>query len=316
MAFSGGPDSSALLHALHELAPVLRLSLVAAHVDHRQRPGSEKDLVYCRRVAARLGLPVLTETLPGGRMSEAELRDHRYACLSRAAAMVGASGIAVGHTRDDRAETFLLNLVRGSGSRGLGSMRVEALHHDARIVRPMLEASRAEVLSFLEAGGWRHVVDASNADRRIDRNRIRHELLPLIETIRPGATAAIARAAEVLSQEADYLRRIARRAMSRRDGAPQPIPPRLHAAAARVLAREVIAEGGLVADVGLDTIDEVLRAARATRKDGVVRHLPLRGSRVVEVTRAGIRIVRGFRGRPGAAAPGQKKSTTREKSIS
>src|SRR6185503_18901729 len=125
-------------------------------------------------------------------------RRERYAFLRRVKDATGASAIAVAHTRDDQAETVLLRLLRGAGRTGLAAMRPRS----AGLVRPMLGVSRQQVMAHLRARGldWRE--DPTNADTRLLRNRVRHELLPLLEArFNPAARRTLARAATVLAAE-------------------------------------------------------------------------------------------------------------------
>jgi tRNA(Ile)-lysidine synthase len=223
VGLSGGPDSVALADALARLAPARRLRVVAAHLDHGLRPGSAEDARFCAELAARLGLAFRSSTAHvrarrrGGGL-EAAGREARYAFLRATARDEGALAIAVAHTRDDQAETVLLRLLRGSGSRGLAAMRPRA----GDLIRPLLGVSRSEVMSYLAARAlpWRE--DPSNADPAFLRNRVRHELLPYLELrFNRGVRGALARTGSILADEADALAGDARgllAAIGRRDG--------------------------------------------------------------------------------------------------
>src|SRR5947199_289960 len=152
VAVSGGPDSTALLAALAELAPGHGLRLTAAHVDHGLRGvegAAEADAVAA--LAARLGVPFVGQSVavPAGPDLEARARRARYRALARVAAEVGAGRIVTGHTQDDQVETVLLRLLRGAGRRGLGAMRPAR----GRLLRPLLAATRADVRRFLGERG-------------------------------------------------------------------------------------------------------------------------------------------------------------------
>lgn len=205
VAVSGGADSVALVLALAELGRA-RWRLAVAHVRHGLRgAASEEDAAFVARLAAELDLPFvdLDGQIADGPGLEERARERRYEALLGAAARGRYRRIALGHTRDDQAETLLHRLVRGSGRHGLGAMR--AVRADG-VVRPLLGSTRESVLTFLRERGrtWRE--DASNLDRRHARNRIRHLVLPLIEReLEPRAREALARAAEILGEEDEWL---------------------------------------------------------------------------------------------------------------
>jgi tRNA(Ile)-lysidine synthase len=219
-AVSGGSDSVAMLFLLRELAEAGEITLVGlAHLHHRIRPDADDDEAFCRALGTRLGLPVeVGETdVPAlareRRCSiEAAGRTARYRFLEHAAERTGAGHVAVAHTRDDQAETVLLRVMRGSGSRGLRGI----LPMRGRIVRPLLECSRAALQAYLAAQGepWRE--DASNAELATPRNRVRHELLPYIRAhFTPGIDVVLARTAEVAREEEAFMAGLADEAFRR-----------------------------------------------------------------------------------------------------
>ncbi len=205
VAVSGGPDSTALLAALAELAPRRGLRLTAAHVDHGLR-GAE-GAAEAERVAAlatRLGVPFVRRAVPvsAGPDLEARARRARYQALARLAGEVGARRIVTGHTQDDQLETLLLRLLRGAGRRGLGAMRPAR----GRLLRPLLAATRADVRRFLAERGHGFAVDRTNADLRHGRNRVRRLLVPLLRAeFNPRLGPALAALAERLRDEDDFL---------------------------------------------------------------------------------------------------------------
>ncbi|HEX2031645.1 MAG TPA: tRNA lysidine(34) synthetase TilS [Actinomycetota bacterium] len=212
VACSGGPDSVCLLHALSLVRRLLRVRLAVFHFDHRLRPGSADDAAYVARQAERLGLPCLlrrADDAPGpGQSVEAWARLARYAALTSAATDAGADRAALGHTLDDQAETVLLGLVRGGGLEAVAAMApvaaVPPLGFPA--VRPLLETSRADVLAFCRALRLRPREDPTNRDRRFLRNRIRHDVLPVLEErLDRGVKATLARTAANVRADADHL---------------------------------------------------------------------------------------------------------------
>ena len=209
VALSGGPDSVALLHVLLELQAQGALSVAGAgHFNHRLRAGADEDERFCRELARELGVPlevgsgdVRAAARAERRSIEDAARRARYAFLEAAADRLGAYAIAVGHSRDDQAETFLLRLLRGAGPRGLASIRPRA----GRVVRPLLEMSRGEVRTYAAQRGLRFREDETNADVSVPRNRVRHELLPLLTRFSPSAVEVLARSAETAREDEEFL---------------------------------------------------------------------------------------------------------------
>jgi tRNA(Ile)-lysidine synthase len=207
VAVSGGADSVALLSLLHALAPAWRLRLHVLHVDHGLRPESAFDADRVRVLGARLGVPVAVERVQIGPGSvEAAARTARYAALQAWADRLGAARIAVGHTADDQAETVLMRVLTGAGVRGLAGIPAVG----GRVIRPLIELRRQALREALTSEGLEWVEDPSNRDPKFLRNRIRHELLPLLaasyDTDVVPALAGVARLArehvEALDQAA------------------------------------------------------------------------------------------------------------------
>jgi tRNA(Ile)-lysidine synthase len=199
VAVSAGPDSTALLAALAALRGVGALGeLFAAHVDHGLRAGSLDDGECARRTCGALSVPFASVrvAVPRGNV-QAQARAVRYAALRARADEVGAGRIATGHTRTDQAETVLLRLLRGAGARGLAGIPPRR----GALIRPLIDRSRAEVLAYLADAGlaWRE--DPSNATPRFARNRIRHQLVPVLERLAPAAERALARSADLLRSD-------------------------------------------------------------------------------------------------------------------
>jgi tRNA(Ile)-lysidine synthase len=215
VAVSGGADSSALAAALAALRDGGELSAVsAAHVDHGLRPESALDAEAAERLCRALGLPFvsLRVKVPPGNV-QAQARQERYRALRGEARRSGATRIATGHTRSDQAETVLLRLLRGAGSRGLSGIPPRR----GILVRPLIDRSRAEVLGFLADLGlsWRE--DPTNATPRYARNRVRHQLMPVLERLAPAAERSLARAADLLRADERALLARARRLASGSD---------------------------------------------------------------------------------------------------
>ncbi len=219
VAVSGGIDSIVLLHLLYELREELGISLAVAHLDHRIRgEEAQADAEFVAGEARRLGLPLILEARDVPTYAEERdlsleeaAREVRYRFLEEAAAKVGAAKIALGHHRDDLVETLLLNLIRGAGLSGLRGMAPVR----GRLIRPLIDCSRAEILAFAHERGLSYCQDRTNLERRFLRNRVRLELLPLLEGYRPGVAARLARTAQILSEAASYLEKLAEERLER-----------------------------------------------------------------------------------------------------
>lgn len=180
VAVSGGPDSLCLLDALFLLSQKYDFALHVVHVNYSLRgkdSALDEALVKKQSAAYGLALTVLHPRKTSSTNLEEKLRDIRYQFFERVRAQKKATLIAVAHHRDDQAETFLLRLFRGSGMRGLSAMRPK----NGVVVRPLIDMSRKDILHYLEERSIPYRLDKSNADPRFLRNRLRNDLIPLIE---------------------------------------------------------------------------------------------------------------------------------------
>jgi tRNA(Ile)-lysidine synthase len=201
VAASGGPDSTALLAALAEVAPGRGFKLTAVYLDHGLR-GDEgaRDGERVAALAARLGIPSVSRCIavtPGANL-ESRAREARYRMLGEVASEIGATRIVTGHTQDDQVETLLLRLLRGAGRRGLGGMRPVR----GRLYRPLLGTTRADVRRFLADRNLEFALDRTNADLHHARNRVRRLLLPFLEAeFNPRLRPALASLASRMRDE-------------------------------------------------------------------------------------------------------------------
>jgi tRNA(Ile)-lysidine synthase len=217
-ALSGGPDSVALTDALLKAARKPGIRVVAAHLDHTLRRDSREDAQFCEEFCDRLKLPLRSgraQTSPramrDGGLEEAA-RLIRYSFLRRVAREENASAIVLGHTLDDQAETVLMRLVRGSGALGLSAMKP----WDGELLRPLLETRRAAVLAHLSAHRLPYRSDPTNDDTTFLRNRVRHDLIPLLEKrFNPNIAEALGRTARTLAEENSALREVAAQLLDR-----------------------------------------------------------------------------------------------------
>jgi tRNA(Ile)-lysidine synthase len=293
VAVSGGPDSTALLVALVELASSRGLTVTAAHVDHGLRGmESADDAARVAELAGRVGVPFVSRAValtPGSNL-EARARRARYRALAAMAAAARATRIVTGHTQDDQVETLFLRLLRGSGRRGLGGMRPVR----GPLFRPLLAVTRHDVRRFLAERSLPFAVDRTNADLRHARNRIRRLVVPFLRAeFNPRLDASLGALAERLRDEDDFLEAAATAcaAVLTRDGA-------LQIAVAdepRALARRIVRtwlERDARRGVGAFHVERVLRLAAGGRPGTVAVPGPAR------VVREGDLLVR----RPGRAA--------------
>ncbi len=219
VAVSGGADSVALLHALHACSGRQRLSLHVAHLDHALRPESPEDAAFVRALAGRWRLPVTIARWPVAERCEREgwsledgARRLRYQFLQEVAKAHSAGVIALAHTADDQAETVLMRLVRGTGLLGLSAIPAKRRLQEVWLVRPLLGVWRYQLLAYLDNAGLVYREDASNRDLSFLRNRVRHELLPLLErACNPNIKAALTQLAEQSADDYAYLQAAARR---------------------------------------------------------------------------------------------------------
>jgi tRNA(Ile)-lysidine synthase len=208
VAYSGGPDSTALLHALASLPDARARGLRALHVDHGLHADSAAWARHCERFCATLAVPcevlrVRVDTVTGMGV-EAAARDARYTAL--AAQLQDGEYLLLGHHRDDQAETVLLKLLRGAGPDGLGGMRALRPFGRGQLWRPLLVLSRQQLRDYLQSHRLDGIDDPSNADTRLARNHLRHEILPRLLRHWPQAVDSIVHSAALSRDAADALR--------------------------------------------------------------------------------------------------------------
>lgn len=226
---SGGPDSIALLHVLHQAAPRWDLHLAVAHLNHGLRgDASDRDEDFVAERARELNLQCFSKKITSDQMKaaagqgpEAASRRLRYRFFARTAQQESFDLVALGHQADDNAEQVLMGLVRGSGPSGLSGIPAKRRENQKTyaftIVRPLLEIRRSEILTYLDRIGASYMVDATNTDQRFLRNRIRHHLMPLLEReFNPDIVGGLNRLAGILQSEKDWLSGIIDQALHHR----------------------------------------------------------------------------------------------------
>jgi tRNA(Ile)-lysidine synthase len=211
---SGGADSTALLLLLKEMSDTLGCVLSAAHLNHCLRGGeSEGDERFVRELAERLGVPCFVERADVSQIArqsrtnpEAQARQLRLRFFDSLIEAGRADVVALAHTADDQAETLLQRLLRGAGTRGLSGIHpvIEDPAGRRKLIRPLLRARRAAVRQWLEERAERWREDSSNQDLRRVRNRIRHQLLPLLEQFNPRIVETLAHTAALAREEEGF----------------------------------------------------------------------------------------------------------------
>ena len=299
-AVSGGPDSTAMLHALVILKERLEIGEIGvAHMNHGLRgEAADRDAAFVEELARKDGLAFFLEktsasylAAENGLCLEEAGRDARYRFFHRICAEHGFSRVAVAHTADDNAETVMMFLLRGAAGTGLSG--IPAIR--GNIVRPLLEATRKDVLDFLREQNLPFVTDESNSDPSFLRNRIRNELLPLLEKdYNPAVIAALNRLADVMGAEESFWEDFIARRMTLMGVSPKDAEISLpvaelkaeHPAVRRRLVRAAVERvKGDLRKIGLVHVEDVL-----SLKTGKTAHLP--GGVVAKRTRESLVISR------------------------
>ena len=210
VGFSGGPDSVALLHILHGLQEEFKFKLAAVYIDHKLRPrAAKREARFCKEFCLNYLIPFSSEEINIPDLSqkhkagiEETARAYRYKTLERIAGEKNYTRIAVGHHRDDRAETVLFNMLRGSGRMGIAGMPPRR----GKIIRPLYDISRLEIADYLEEHGLKYMIDRSNLSRQFTRNRIRRKIIPVLKReVTEAAVENIIRFSEIIADEERFL---------------------------------------------------------------------------------------------------------------
>ena len=218
---SGGPDSVALLHALFVLRHELGLSLHVAHFNHNWRKSAAMDERFVRRLAGQWGLPCACGRMPGRFARAATAREERGRAqrlrfFQRLAKKINARAIMLGHTQDDLVETVLMHILRGSGLQGMRGMLPHRRIQGAYLIRPLLGVRKKDILAYLQRNGIRYRQDPTNRQDHFLRNRIRLELLPLLEKrYNPGIRGTLSNMADTAGLDYDYLEEQAKKIFGR-----------------------------------------------------------------------------------------------------
>jgi len=248
-AISGGADSVAMLHAFH----ALDIPVTVAHLNHRLRgTESDADESFVQLLSDELGCPFVSDkanvrelSATSGLSIEMAARRARHDFFSG----FGDATIALAHHADDQVETFLLRLARGAGPEGLGGMPFVQSLQGMRIIRPMLEIHRSEVVLWLEENEWAWREDASNQDEQYLRNRVRHAVLPLLENeLNPNIRHTILRTMDILREENGWMENLLGDAA---------FDPALPLAAKRRMLRRWLFDHG-ASEAGYDAVEQII----------------------------------------------------------
>jgi tRNA(Ile)-lysidine synthase len=211
VAYSGGCDSTVLLHALAALRDQLPVELRALHVNHNLHEAAPTWAAHCHAVCEALAIPLYEVNVDArgtkGESPEAAARAARYRIFSDV--LAAGDGLLLAHHRDDQAETLLLQLLRGSGPRGLAAMPSHRPQGAGWLGRPLLAFSRQALCQYAEAEGLHWIDDPSNFDTEFDRNYLRQRVMPLLRERWPAGTSTLARAAGLQVEAAELLHQFA-----------------------------------------------------------------------------------------------------------
>ena len=291
VAVSGGPDSVALLHALLAVHDTLGVRLEVAHLDHSLRgTEGEADAEFVSELSKRQGLTLHRRrvNIPAlwkdeGGSIEAVARRERYAFLEEARAVAGARWIVTGHNANDQVETFLMNLLRGAGPRGMGAMmRVGP----GSMCRPLLGTWRAEILEYLEALGEPYCNDSTNQDLSRTRNWVRHRLVPFLEReMGVPVLEIVARESQIMNELDGYMTQEAERLLKTALLGDASVPSdtlrmdvaklrELHPALSRAVLRSALQDAaGRLQEISWTHVDAILDLVKREDGSGSL-HLP------------------------------------------
>ncbi|HUV14216.1 MAG TPA: tRNA lysidine(34) synthetase TilS [Acidobacteriota bacterium] len=294
VAVSGGADSVALLKVLVDLRETLGHEVFAAHVNHQLRGAdADADEAFVGELCDAMGVPLEIRQAAGlqsedGGNLENEARKARYAFLAEIADVRGAA-IATAHTLNDQAETFLMKLLRGAGPAGLSGILVQRSHtpgatdeaKEVRVIRPLIEVSRSEIVEYLAHHELQFREDATNAETTYDRNWVRHNLIPLLEgRLNPQLVPVLARSAGLFAEVDAFLQQEAEKVLevvARRETRDVLIPAEALGRLSPILAKQVIRSSirevkGDLEGISQQHVDDVM--SLLTKTSGRQVHLP------------------------------------------
>ena len=312
VGFSGGRDSVALLKALCVLrdkrnSPIE--DILAVHVHHALSPNANKWARFCRQTAEALGVNFkVAYVRVKSKGVEAAARKARYEAIFKAAEAFDSHMVMTAHHQDDRLETFLIQWMRGAGVDGLATFPVARSVGAVKLVRPLMRLPRELLERYLELNNLTWVEDESNADTAYLRNAIRHEVLPVMETIRPGFKEAAARSVELIAQSAQVLKEVAHEDLQRIQDADRALS--IDALLKLSDSRQALVLRAWIESFGLllpskAKLDEALKQTRLTHND---TKLAIKVGTNLEIRRHGAKLVM-------RETAGQKKDRTQFETL-
>ncbi|NQV13740.1 MAG: tRNA lysidine(34) synthetase TilS [Parcubacteria group bacterium] len=286
---SGGPDSVCLLYFLSELQAELDLNLVVAHVNYGLRgEESDRDEIFVKKLAGKYNLPCKILHPPADQKKstnlEANLRDIRYKFFQDLRTKEKADKIAVAHNRDDQAETILMFFLRGSGLKGLSGMD----YQQGKIIRPLLDCSRQDILAYLKANKLDYHEDKTNQDTKYTRNKIRHELIPYLEKeYNSNLRETLTQASRITRDEHQLINELVKKslqslAQKNKDAITMPLADflKLKKALQRGILRHIFTQLlGDTKDISALDLEETLRMLKESRPSS---HRDVKGLRIAK----------------------------------
>ncbi|MGB9878268.1 MAG: tRNA lysidine(34) synthetase TilS [bacterium] len=275
VAVSGGPDSICLLHLLLRIAPEMKLRLSVAHLNHMLREEAIFEEEFVRELARKYSLAFYSERInvpqliKKGETLEEGARRIRYDFFRRASEKLSSKKVALGHTADDLVETVLLNLIRGAGLRGLRGIPPLRKEESIVFIRPLINIWRREIEEYLKEQNIPYVIDRSNLSLQFTRNKIRHQVIPLLEELNPRVKEAIHRLASIARETLSFIEEEARarveEIIERKTGSSLylnfPKLASLHPALQKEIVRQALEEFKL--ELGKEDVERILEIGRS-----------------------------------------------------
>lgn len=217
VAYSGGVDSAVLLYVLYSLAERCGISLAAFHLNHGIRGAeADRDEAHCKKICLQLGVEYFSESVSvpeyvkeHGLGTEEAARELRYKLLADCCRKNGYDGIAMAHHADDNLETVIFRLTRGTGMRGLCGIPPVRYEHEIKVIRPLIESVRDDIIKYAENRKISFVTDSSNSDEKYSRNRIRKFVIPELKKINPAVVSSVTKMSRCFSENCEALKMLA-----------------------------------------------------------------------------------------------------------
>ncbi|HRZ95006.1 MAG TPA: tRNA lysidine(34) synthetase TilS [Candidatus Moranbacteria bacterium] len=269
LACSGGPDSSALLDILSKLRKKYDLELVIAHVNYSLRENdSKRDEKFVTNLSEKYDLKLFALNPKVGKISEDSLRKIRYDFFEKIRRELNFNFIAVGHTLDDQVETFLMRIIRGSGLAGLSAIS----YKNNAIIRPLLNISKAEILNYLKKNKLSYRIDRTNLESDYLRNKIRNQLIPILEkNYNPKVKTTIFNSIKSIQEDFDFLEKISNKEFKKNKNLSVKSILSVHPSLQKRLLLLAIAESkNSLKNISSSHIRELLKILKSTKSKGQI----------------------------------------------